>query len=330
MQQIKKLVLLLFLSALTQFLFCFSVVLNMKDGTAITGTLLSINSGNVYLDPEGAATLKLVYERDIETMFVNDLGVNISVPIVQSELPTQMKPLYYNSISPGVSKVSSSITSAQPTITYYPSPKSSNVIGFYALIGGNLGLDIQGSSDIDGIFEPYFYFSPVGIDYGLRLQAGYKGNFQIEYRNTSRSTSLVLSPEYTSDEESTGMSLASNQILFKIAPWGFNRNDLVTYFMYGIGSSDALKFNEIDHTGFGDGTVNTFGMEFSKIFPSSKNALIGNLGITMEYETITYKTLEAVDDYGYPMTAPLDTSIGTFRINFNAGFGFNFSQKAKH
>jgi hypothetical protein len=130
MQQIKKLVLLLFLSALTQFLFCFSVVLNMKDGTAITGTLLSINSGNVYLDPEGAATLKLVYERDIETMFVNDLGVNISVPIVQSELPTQMKPLYYNSISPGVSKVSSSITSAQPTITYYPSPKSSNVIGF--------------------------------------------------------------------------------------------------------------------------------------------------------------------------------------------------------
>ncbi len=281
---IRASLLIILLLAVTLPMLALTAVVLLHDNSTINGAILSATADELLIDPDGPVSMRRITAADASYFEVVELAKIFTFPINTDVLNQK-------AIRPKTSTLAGSTLWKVPTLYIAPS------IG----LGGGL----QGSSDIDELFETGM--SPESLEANLGLRVGYRNLVQLELRASARTATV-------SDVD---MSMGSSQVLFKINPLGFGEDgkddDNGLFFLVGFGSSDAML--DAYEDGFRDGSLSTFGLEY---FWIDKSKCVLGVSGSLEYEMLKYKVFD-LGDYG---SYYLDTSIGYFRcmVNFYAGF----------
>jgi hypothetical protein len=271
-----------------------TAIINMNDGSLLSGRVLNVGENMIMIDPVGPVTLRNVTNSDAQSFKIQELDRTFTFPIPKDVLKSNLLGKAKKKLNSGSNK--------------WKNP------GLYVSGGLGLGVDFPNSKDINELFAPAKLTS-FNLDLSANMRIGYRNNAQLEYRASVRDGSIIYD-----DEIDISMSLSSGQVFFKINPFSFskeNENNYGFFLEYGIGNSHGFldEYND----GFRDGNINTYGLEFI-LFDQGTYLLCASMGI--EYERIKYKYLDLGDS-----SYTLDTSLNCLKFLVHVNFGFNLGVK---
>jgi|GEM_PF-3395247 len=308
MRNVMLVVMLLFACAAT----AVNVTVYLTDQSTVQGRLVTISSFTVTLIPNGQSTAQTYNSQVAQGLQLEGSENRVLFPIDPATAPEEIRLYIHEAPAAQQARAVNYVQRSNIMPDVYLGPS----IGF--------GLGIQNSS---GINEHFIEgdLAAGAVDFTIGLQLGYRDCARLEYMLGWRGTTVEFDGYYNYDGTPATLDvvLSFYRVNLKVAPWNINGNHKLNRFnVFAVGSLGRSKcsFDQVDWD-LNDGTLTSFGLEFSRMGYMGNSGQYYDLAFTLEYEQNRYKEW----DFGVYGIWPETVKINTVRLGVHAGLCFNLS-----